>query len=81
MATTCPVRFRTTRQQPPAHAIIRAMPVYMKPEHVREVVRRCPNHATTKEHNDSELSFALSYKIAIKNTLLEVIYEIQYLFV
>jgi hypothetical protein len=26
----------------------------MKPEHVQEVVKRCPNHATTKEHNEGE---------------------------
>ena len=28
------------------------MPIYMKPEHVQEVVTRCPNHATTREHNE-----------------------------
>lgn len=52
MASTCPIRFRTTRQPPP-NTMIRAMPVYMKPEHVQEVVRRCPNHATSKEHNEN----------------------------
>jgi len=31
------------------------MPIYMKPEHVQEVVKRCPNHATNKEHNESKL--------------------------
>lgn len=51
MATTCPVRFRTQRP-PPQGSLIRAMPIYMKPEHVQEVVKRCPNHATTKEHNE-----------------------------
>ena len=54
MATTCPVRFKTGKQPPPG-TIIRAMPIYMKPEHVQEVVKRCPNHATNKEHNESKL--------------------------
>lgn len=52
MATTCPVRFKTARP-PPSGCQIRAMPIYMKPEHVQEVVKRCPNHATAKEHNES----------------------------
>ena len=51
MATACPVRFRTTHQPPPG-TIIRAMPVYLKPEHMQDRVRRCPNHATGTEHND-----------------------------
>lgn len=53
MATTCPVRFKTARQPPPG-CIIRAMPIFMKPEHVQETVKRCPNHATSKEHNESK---------------------------
>lgn len=52
MATTCPVRFKTARQPPPG-CIIRAMPIFMKPEHVQETVKRCPNHATSKEHNEN----------------------------
>ncbi|XP_078335379.1 tumor protein 63-like isoform X3 [Crassostrea virginica] len=52
MATTCPVRFKTQRQ-PPAGCIIRAMPIFMKPEHVQEPVKRCPNHATSKENNEN----------------------------
>lgn len=51
MATTCPVRFKTAHS-PPSGCQIRAMPIYMKPEHVQEVVKRCPNHATAKEHNE-----------------------------
>lgn len=53
MATTCPVRFKSQRQ-PPAGCIIRAMPIFMKPEHVQEPVKRCPNHATSKENNESK---------------------------
>ncbi|XP_050414325.1 tumor protein 63 isoform X2 [Patella vulgata] len=51
MATTCPVRFKTLRS-PPQGCVIKAMPIFMKPEHVQEVVKRCPNHATSKEHNE-----------------------------
>lgn len=56
MATTCPVRFKTTRQPPPG-CIIRSMPIFMKPEHVQEAVKRCPNHATSKEFNESKNLF------------------------
>lgn len=52
MATTCPIRFKCLRS-PPQGAIIRAMPIFMKPEHVQEPVKRCPNHATSKEHNEN----------------------------
>lgn len=52
MATTCPVRFKCARQ-PPAGSIIRSMPIFMKPEHVQEPVKRCPNHATSKEFNEN----------------------------
>ncbi|XP_070207161.1 cellular tumor antigen p53-like isoform X2 [Littorina saxatilis] len=44
MATTCPVRFKTENQAPQG-AYIRGMPVFSKPEHCQEVVKRCPNHA------------------------------------
>jgi len=38
---------------PPDGCVIRALAVYVKPEHVREVVTRCPNHATTRELNEN----------------------------
>ena len=62
MATTCPVRIQTA-SAPPHGSFIRAMPIYMKPEHVQEVVKRCPNHATAKEFNECKygLSSALTY--------------------
>ena len=53
MATTCPVRFKCTRT-PPQGCVIRCMPIFMKPEHVQETVKRCPNHATSKEFNESK---------------------------
>ena len=49
---TCPIRFKTETAPPPG-TIIRALPIYAKPEHVQEVVKRCPNHATAKG-NESE---------------------------
>lgn len=52
MGSTCPIRFQTTRR-PPNGCVIRATPVYMKPEHVQEVVTRCPNHTSTKELNEN----------------------------
>lgn len=52
MATTCPVRFKTSRTPPPG-CVIRSMPIFMKPEHVQEPVKRCPNHATSKENNEN----------------------------
>ena len=36
MSTSCPFKFRTVKRAPQG-CIIRAMPVYMKPEHVQEV--------------------------------------------
>lgn len=30
---------------PPPGTVLRVLPVYIRPEHVRDVVRRCPNHA------------------------------------
>jgi hypothetical protein len=29
------------------------MPVYIKPEHVQEVVKRCPNHASKPQYNEN----------------------------
>nr|XP_039267070.1 cellular tumor antigen p53-like [Styela clava] len=43
MNALCPVQFRC-RTRPPEGCIIRALPVYTRPEHVTEVVSRCPNH-------------------------------------
>ena len=51
MATTCPVRFKTSLR-PAVGTVIRATPVYVKPEHVQEVVQRCPNHASTRDYNE-----------------------------
>ena len=69
MGSTCPIRFRTALSSTAAAAarrpgaatascpldgcVIRGMAVYVKPEHAREVVTRCPNHATTRELNEN----------------------------
>lgn len=52
MVAPCPIRFSTS-QAPSPGCFIRAMPIYMKPEHVNEAVIRCPNHASSKEHNEN----------------------------
>ncbi|MEQ2205276.1 hypothetical protein XENOCAPTIV_007520, partial [Xenoophorus captivus] len=41
---------------PPQAAVIRAMPVYKKAEHVTEVVKRCPNHELSREFNDGQIA-------------------------
>ena len=66
MATSCPIKFKTSFQ-PPKGSIIRATPLYVKPEHVQEVVQRCPNHATSKEFN--ELHPAPSHLVRCEHTL------------
>ena len=52
MAVSCPISFRTSCTPPPG-SIIRATPIYVKPEHVQEPVKRCPNHATSPEYNEN----------------------------
>lgn len=49
MDSACPVKFKTLTN-PPFSSVIRAVPIYTKPEHIREVVKRCPNHSS-KESN------------------------------
>lgn len=51
IAKTCPIQIKVMTQ-PPQGAVIRAMPVYKKAEHVTEVVKRCPNHELSREFND-----------------------------
>ncbi|XP_014667874.1 PREDICTED: tumor protein p73-like isoform X2 [Priapulus caudatus] len=48
--TPCPVLFKTALP-PPAGSLIRAMAIYLKPEHVQDIVKRCPNHANASENN------------------------------
>lgn len=55
MASSCPIQMKTTRSPPPG-TVIRAMPLFVKPEHVQEVVTRCPNHATARDHNENHPS-------------------------
>ncbi|KAJ8418651.1 hypothetical protein AAFF_G00001500 [Aldrovandia affinis] len=53
IAKTCPIQIKVLTN-PPQGAVIRAMPVYKKAEHVTEVVKRCPNHELSREFNDGQ---------------------------
>uniref|UniRef100_A0A8C5SHV8 Cellular tumor antigen p53 n=1 Tax=Laticauda laticaudata TaxID=8630 RepID=A0A8C5SHV8_LATLA len=55
IAKTCPIQIKVMTP-PPQGAVIRAMPVYKKAEHVTEVVKRCPNHELSREFNEGEMS-------------------------
>ncbi|XP_072035550.1 tumor protein 63-like [Amphiura filiformis] len=46
----CPIQFKTTKA-PPAGSYIRAMPIFKKPEHIQQVVKRCPNHASCVQND------------------------------
>lgn len=55
MASSCPINMRT-QHQPPQGSIIRATPTYIRPEHLQEVVQRCPNHALALTDNRQQSS-------------------------
>ncbi|XP_067417163.1 tumor protein 63 isoform X2 [Emydura macquarii macquarii] len=55
IAKTCPIQIKVMTP-PPQGAIIRAMPVYKKAEHVTEVVKRCPNHELSREFNEGQIA-------------------------
>uniref|UniRef100_A0A8C9RN36 Cellular tumor antigen p53 n=2 Tax=Scleropages formosus TaxID=113540 RepID=A0A8C9RN36_SCLFO len=55
IAKTCPIQVKVLTN-PPQGAVIRAMPVYKKAEHVTEVVKRCPNHELSREFNDGQIA-------------------------
>uniref|UniRef100_A0A8D2ZFS6 Cellular tumor antigen p53 n=1 Tax=Scophthalmus maximus TaxID=52904 RepID=A0A8D2ZFS6_SCOMX len=55
IAKTCPIQIKVLTN-PPQGAVIRAMPVYKKAEHVTEVVKRCPNHELSREFNDGQIA-------------------------
>ena len=45
LGAACPFVYRTSSTSPPPkNSVLRVIPVYVRPEHVRDVVRRCPNH-------------------------------------
>lgn len=58
IAKTCPIQIKVLTP-PPQGAVIRAMPVYKKAEHVTEVVKRCPNHELSREFNEGKEGNAL----------------------
>merc|ERR1712002_270918 len=56
----CPIRFQCAYKLPPSGTILRALPIYMQPEHMCEAVVRCPVHAaspldleTSQQHSQS----------------------------
>ncbi|KAM9501312.1 cellular tumor antigen p53-like [Clarias gariepinus] len=51
LAKTCPVDVLLDKV-PPQGAVLRATPIYKKPEHVSEVVLRCPHHQNIAENNE-----------------------------
>uniref|UniRef100_H3B2L6 Cellular tumor antigen p53 n=1 Tax=Latimeria chalumnae TaxID=7897 RepID=H3B2L6_LATCH len=55
IAKTCPIQIKVMTP-PPQGAVIRAMPVYKKAEHVTEVVKRCPNHELSREFNEGQVA-------------------------
>ncbi|XP_068600003.1 tumor protein 63 isoform X1 [Brachionichthys hirsutus] len=55
IAKTCPIQIKVLTS-PPQAAVVRAMPVYKKAEHVTEVVKRCPNHELSREFNDGQIA-------------------------
>ncbi|CAH1774534.1 unnamed protein product [Owenia fusiformis] len=50
LASLCPIKFRCSKSPPPG-SVIRALPIYMQPEHIQEPVSRCPNHITKEDPN------------------------------
>lgn len=60
IAKTCPIQIKVLTT-PPQGAVVRAMPVYKKAEHVTEVVKRCPNHELSREFNDGRFSLHLVF--------------------
>ncbi|KAI5609554.1 cellular tumor antigen p53 isoform X1, partial [Silurus asotus] len=51
LVKTCPVDV-LMEKVPPQGAVLRATPIYKKPEHVSEVVLRCPHHQNIAENNE-----------------------------
>ena len=70
MNVTCPIRFKCDRL-PPSGSVIRAIPVYKRPEHVTEVVTRCPNH---KIPDDSKYLFIVNVN-SKSNVIILNLYE------
>ncbi|KAM9762550.1 tumor protein 63 isoform 3-T3 [Menidia menidia] len=66
IAKTCPIQIKVLTT-PPQGAVIRAMPVYKKAEHVTEVVKRCPNHELSREFNDGQFSLLIFTRILKKS--------------
>jgi len=49
----CPIRFQCAYKLPPSGTVLRALPIYMQPEHMCEAVVRCPVHAASPPDLDA----------------------------
>ena len=66
MRSSCPIRFKTAIN-PPRGCIVRALPLYIKPEHVQEVVKRCPNHASSGQNRNPYSADGFSQETYVDN--------------
>uniref|UniRef100_H2ZH75 Cellular tumor antigen p53 n=1 Tax=Ciona savignyi TaxID=51511 RepID=H2ZH75_CIOSA len=48
MNVTCPIKFKCSRPAPNG-CVVRVIPVFKRPEHVTDLVTRCPNHKIPDE--------------------------------
>lgn len=71
IAKTCPIQIKVLTT-PPQGAVIRAMPVYKKAEHVTEVVKRCPNHELSREFNDGQFIDLIVLKMITQQLVIQL---------
>lgn len=54
MNVTCPIQFKCNLP-PPQGCIIKATPVFKRPQHMKDIVTRCPNHKITDTSTPSHI--------------------------
>lgn len=65
---SCPFRFRTSIC-PPTGTLLRAMPIYTRPQHIQEVVKRCPHHAVKTAAENAGTSAPASHLVRCEHKL------------